>query len=41
MGLDHFLEGSRLAGMAIMESPEVQTRARRRAAQKSASAELR
>jgi hypothetical protein len=30
MGLDHFLEGSRLAGMAIMESPEVQARTRRR-----------
>jgi hypothetical protein len=30
MGLKHFLEGTRLVGMAVAESPEVQARKRRR-----------
>jgi uncharacterized protein (DUF362 family) len=33
MGLKHFLEGSRLAGMAVMESPEVHAWKRRRDAE--------
>ncbi len=33
LGLKHFLEGARLIAMAVKESPEVQARARRRAAQ--------
>jgi uncharacterized protein (DUF362 family) len=33
MGLSHFLEGFRLIGMAIAESPEMQARKRRQAAQ--------
>ncbi len=31
MGIKHFLEGLRLVGMAVAESPEVQARQRRRA----------
>jgi uncharacterized protein (DUF362 family) len=38
MGLQHFLEGSRLAGMAIMESPEMKARQRRRAAERQTAA---
>jgi hypothetical protein len=33
LGLKHFVEGARLIGMAVAESPEVQARARRRSAQ--------
>jgi hypothetical protein len=30
MGLKHFLEGTRLVGMAVAESPEMKARQRRR-----------
>ena len=33
MGLKHFLEGMRLIGMAVAESPEAQARKRRAQAQ--------
>jgi hypothetical protein len=36
VGVDHFKQGARLVGMALVESPEFQARGRRRAEARSA-----